>query len=759
MSKPRLRGSGAWGDGSSLRRRCLLVAALAVLLGAGAIGPTTPAGAAGPESQVFAIPGSYEFVVPHGVTRLQVVAIGGGGAGGIYYPPSNGGAGDGGNGAKVTTTLDVRPGQVIPLVVGAGGVAAGATSAGGGGDLTSVNVGLADQVIAGGGGGGGNPGGGSGGSGGVWYDVGNGPHYDGRGGDGSIGAGGLFRRDDRGLGGGGGVGGFEGGAGGGKGVVGVEGQGGDGGDGFGGGTGGGNNPTGGSGGGAGGSTGPSGRTTYRPANNAGDPLQAGGAGSVTFTWTADTTPPSVVLTAPADRAAYAQGESVEVGYSCADEADGTGLDSCVGDLPSGASLDTTALGPHEFTVTGRDLGGNEQVVTHSFVVRDVTGPSVDFRSPAEGASFVRGAHVSADFGCVDEAGGSGIASCVGSGASGDLVPTDTLGVHELTVTATDGDGNVTTASRSYIVVDGTPPAVTIRTPAPGAVYDRGQPVSLDIACEDEAGGSGVASCRANVDGGLLDTSRSGYHLVVLVGVDQAGNTAVAVRGYTVTDEVDPSITVTSPEEGGVYPRGQAVGAEYSCRDDEGGAGIASCVGSVASGSPLDTSTVGEHELTVVAVDAAGNRTEVERSYTVADARPDVRLRADRGTGLIGDDVYVAGAVQRRVRTVDVGQVARSVVSIQNDAGFTDRMVLRGQGRTTHLRVRYLDESGADITAAVLAGTYVTAPLAPGDATAVTVETKLARGAPPALSVRRTLTATSETHPTISDTATIVTRRR
>ena len=736
-----------------------LLAAAALVLGSVVVGPTVPAGAAGPESQAFTVPGAFEFVVPHGVTRLQVVAIGGGGAGGIYYPPSNGGAGYGGNGAKVTTTLDVRPGQIIPLVVGAGGVAAGATSAGGGGDLTSVNLGAADQVIAGGGGGGGNPGGGSGGSGGVWYDVGNRPHYDGRGGDGTIGAGGIFRRDDRGLGGSEGVGGFNGGNGGGKGVVGGQGQGGDGGDGFGGGTGGGNNATGGSGGGAGGSTGPWGRTTYRPANNAGAPLEAGGAGSVTFTWSADNAPPGVVLTSPAEGAVYAQGEEVTVAYSCADEVDGAGLDTCVGDLPSGATLDTAALGPHEFTVTGRDLGGNEQIVTHSFVVRDVTGPSVDIRVPAEGASFVRGAQVSADFGCADEAGGSGIATCVGSVASGDFVPTDTLGVHELTVSATDGDGNVTTGTHSYTVVDGTPPAVTIRTPAPGAVYDRGQPVALDIACEDEAGGSGIATCRANVDGGLLDTRRSGYHLVVLVGVDQAGNTAVAVRGYTVTDEVDPSITVTSPEEGGVYARGQAVGAEYSCQDDEGGAGIASCVGSVASGSPLDTSTVGEHELTVVAVDAAGNRTEVERSYTVADARPDVRLRADRGTALIGDDVYVAGAVQRRVRTVDVGQVARSVVSIQNDAGFTDRMVLRGQGRTTHLRVRYLDESGTDITAAVIAGNHVTAPLAPGDTTTVTVETKLARGAPPAVSVRRSLTATSATHPTISDTATIVTRRR
>ena len=111
------------------------------------------------------------------------------------------------------------------------------------------------------------------------------------------------------------------------------------------------------------------------------------------------------------------------------------------------------------------------------------------------------------------------------------------------VTASDGDGNVTTGTRSYTVVDGSPPAVRILTPPPGAVYDRGEQVAVDVACEDEAGGSGVATCRANADGGLLDTNRSGYHLVVLVGVDGAGNTAVAVRGYTVRDQAGPTITV------------------------------------------------------------------------------------------------------------------------------------------------------------------------------------------------------------------------
>ena len=45
-------------------------------------------------------------------------------------------------------------------------------------------------------------------------------------------------------------------------------------------------------------------------------------------------------------------------------------------------------------------------------------------------------------------------------------------------------------------------------------------------------------------------------------------------------------------------------------------GVASCVGEVADGSPLDTSTLGQHLFTVEATDNAGNSASVTHLYTV-----------------------------------------------------------------------------------------------------------------------------------------------
>jgi hypothetical protein len=77
----------------------------------------------------------------------------------------------------------------------------------------------------------------------------------------------------------------------------------------------------------------------------------------------------------------------------------------------------------------------------------------------------------------------------------------------------------------------------------------------------------------------------------------------------------PTITLTTPPEGAVYLLNQAVAADYACQD-ESGAGLASCVGDVADGAPVDTSTVGANTFTVTAADTAGNVSSVTHSYGV-----------------------------------------------------------------------------------------------------------------------------------------------
>lgn len=205
--------------------------------------------------------GEQSFVVPAGVTQLQVLLVGGsGGEGGVA----------GGVAAKVTAALEVTPGQTLYVEVGGigkdsgegggGGFNGGATGgggAGGGGGASDIRLlplasGLSPDtrlvVAAGGGGGGGtaNEAGGAGGAAGNageadqgGTNLGGGAGTESSGGVGGTGCGGTGTAGQRGVGGAGDDGevGVNGGGGGGGGLYG--GGGGSGGCTFGGGGGGG----------------------------------------------------------------------------------------------------------------------------------------------------------------------------------------------------------------------------------------------------------------------------------------------------------------------------------------------------------------------------------------------------------------------------------------------------------------------------------------------------------------------------------------
>ncbi|WP_197229878.1 phage tail protein [Lysinibacillus sphaericus] len=72
-------------------------------------------------SKEFTTPGTYAFTVPKGVSKITAYMFGaGGGGGGCFYTNHLGGGG-GGGGAFLMACVDVKPGEVINVFVGAGG--------------------------------------------------------------------------------------------------------------------------------------------------------------------------------------------------------------------------------------------------------------------------------------------------------------------------------------------------------------------------------------------------------------------------------------------------------------------------------------------------------------------------------------------------------------------------------------------------------------------------------------------------------------
>lgn len=89
--------------------------------------------------QSFTTPGTFNFVVPAGVTSVSAVAVAGGGGGsGGSSGGDTGGAGAGGGGTSFTNGISVTPGESLTVIVGAGGLRGNADSNGSAGGDSSI---------------------------------------------------------------------------------------------------------------------------------------------------------------------------------------------------------------------------------------------------------------------------------------------------------------------------------------------------------------------------------------------------------------------------------------------------------------------------------------------------------------------------------------------------------------------------------------------------------------------------------------------
>lgn len=417
--------------------------------------------------------GEQTYVVPLGVTSLQVVAIGAGGSDGAGQGGIPGGLG--GNGAQVFATLPVSPGQTLYVEVGAGGTVGaadpfaflpgGRASDGGGwgggaSDIRTCGVvanplggGCADGspsslasrlVIAAGGGGGGAPigstsGGNGGQAGAAGQNSGVFPDYAQGGGApfvGIAGLGGSSAPDHSGA-----AGGFAMGGAGGAGVAGSSATGGGGGGGggyYGGGGGGGSDGTGYAGaGGAGGSS------YVTPAATASSVGSGGFSGGVVITpVVTDSTPPQLtpVINPPSPDGTNGWYRSdVQVGWNVTDPE--SAITSQTGCDPQTVTADTAG---ESFTCQATSGGGTSGATVT--IKRDATPPSVALAGgPADGASYSYGSVPPAAT-CNATDATSGLASCTVSGYG------TTLGSHTIVATAIDEAGNTATASATYSVV-------------------------------------------------------------------------------------------------------------------------------------------------------------------------------------------------------------------------------------------------------------------------------------------------------------------
>ena len=109
-------------------------------------------------------------------------------------------------------------------------------------------------------------------------------------------------------------------------------------------------------------------------------------------------------------------------------------------------------------------------------------------------------------------------------------------------------------------------------------------------------------------------SGTGDHTVEYRTVDSLDRmSAIASRSVRV-DVTNPTVSLGSPRGGSTYELASQVVASYSCGD--AASGLATCIGTRASGSAIDTGSIGFKTFTVRATDRAGNETSRSVTYQV-----------------------------------------------------------------------------------------------------------------------------------------------
>jgi YVTN family beta-propeller protein len=169
-----------------------------------------------------------------------------------------------------------------------------------------------------------------------------------------------------------------------------------------------------------------------------------------------------------DTSTMTVGDTITVGtspYSAAISPDGSrayvpnsGSDNVsVIDTATNAVVATVAVGDSPYRAAVNADGTRIYVTNHgsstvSVISVDLIAPTVTITTPLEGDVYTMGQVVLADYACADEAGGSGLASCVGDAPDGSAIDTGSVGPKTFTVNAADNAGNPASETNAYGVV-------------------------------------------------------------------------------------------------------------------------------------------------------------------------------------------------------------------------------------------------------------------------------------------------------------------
>lgn len=208
--------------------------------------------------------------------------------------------------------------------------------------------------------------------------------------------------------------------------------------------------------------------------------------------------------------------------------------------------------------------------------------------------------------------------------------------------------------------DTTPPVITYHlSPEPNANGWNNADVTLTWSVSDP---ESTVTTKTGCDTVVQSTETSGATFTC------SATSAGGVSTKTVIVKLDktaPTVVITTPKNGAEYGMKQDVRADWSTADN--GSGIATAVGTKASGEMIDTTTAGSHTFSVTATDKTGNSTTVTTKYAV-EKNDD----SDNGDHENNDDHDTVSVCHKGHVSISVGAPgARAHVEHGDDTGNCD----------------------------------------------------------------------------------------
>ena len=437
---------------------------------------------------------------------------------------------------------------------------------------------------------------------------------------------------------------------------------------------------------------------------------AGNTATTTLTVKSDPEAPVVSIASPADGAVFGSspiavsGTAVDLDLAMVTvNGQGATLD---GDDWSVSSV-SLVEGPNTLTATATDGVGNSS--QHSIqAILDTTAPilglSVNGATLVDGAVFagsITPEATTSDATAVElSATLDGLAWTVGT-------TVDSLGSHQLEVTATDRGGNSTTKLVSF-TIEGEPPVFESITPAAGSVVGEAQVTlqgRVSGAQSLEVDGQDVVLVGQDFVAGPF-TLTEGFRTFNLVATSAGGQTQAS--SHTVTfDATAPVVTIGSPANDQTVSsstqtlQGTVTDAHLESFEISGLTVVPT--GDPASGASWSVDVPlaqGENVLVARAVDAAGHVGEAELRLTLDDRGPRIEIvEPEVDTVISGGTIEVHGrAFDAHLDRVEIHGGMSTVTATLDGSRFSASVSL-AEGSST-LTVEAFDTLGHSSTATV-----------------------------------------------------------